>query len=149
MGVVLSFQAYSNRELEILGLDNTFPYLYFTDRQIGEDINPDAIINLDNADQTLNDIVSVLGVTYSSEAVIDDGALQDLGGEESEYGFRITKDDFGTILMLANEVLTAIEDEDDYYHATKNRDALQSFFVDTDWDNNTVYVNRWSDEDES
>jgi len=146
MAVVLSFQSYDNRELEVAGIDKEDPYVYFFDRELDEDIMAGGGITLNHADQTMRDIQSVLQVSHSDVPEFED-LLVELGGEESETGFRVTKDEFANILMFANETLSAIEGEDELYNAAKNRDALQAFFVENDWENTTVYVNRFGDED--
>ncbi|EGO2129122.1 hypothetical protein OGA59_004465 [Salmonella enterica] len=147
MAVVLSFQSYDNRELEIVGIDKEDPYVYFFDRQIDEEIDPHGGFTLEHADQTLRDIQSVLQVSHSDVPEFED-LLEHLGGEESETGFRITKDEFANILMLAGETTSAVEGEEDLYNACKCRDALQAFYIENDWENTTVYINRFSDDNQ-
>lgn len=145
MPAVLGFQAYNKRELEVAGNEGD-AFVYFLDRELAGEVTFDSAITLDHADQTILDIESVLHVTHADVDNLDD-MLKDLGGEESETGFLLSKEDFSVILMFAGETTSAIEGEDELYHACKNRDALQDFYVGTDWENYLVYVNRYGDED--
>lgn len=145
MAAVLGFQAYNNHELASIELDTAEAYLYFWDRQINEEIDPEVLVTIENADQLIRNIESILKVTHSDEPDFEQ-ILSDLGGEESEYGFLINREDFDNILLFVGEELSVIDDEHDLGLAVSNKDKLEEFGRSINWDEVTVYVNRYGDE---
>jgi hypothetical protein len=139
MSLTIGFLIYDSHELDELEYDREGPLLCFYDNQLDDELLEKDEIILEEAEEVIEIFKEVLNLAHSDVPEFED-ALEDLNCDRPEFGFRVTKEDFSTMLFKVREKLGDVHGEDVMYDIGRIRDDMERLMIQTDWEQSTVYL---------
>lgn len=139
MSTSIEFHTYDKHELESLDADVDDVVVFFFDGELDQDCDSSSTLFLPHGDELIAALKNILIDHHSDEEDLDT-QLSALGEVDADTGFLITKNTFSKLVAELRMELSAINDQEELREQRNVVEELESFLVDTDWDNEVVYA---------